>query len=837
MGSSTAVSLHPTRQSRIVSLLEALGRDLRFTFRGLRRKPGFTLAVVLSLALGIGANTAIFSGVDATLLRPLPVPNPHDLITIDVAASRLTQFGGASYLDLTDFRSRSRAFQNLAIAQNISAGMSTGQGEPQVVYGLLVSGSFFSTMQVQPSLGRDFRAEEDEAPGKYPVAIISHALWGRAFANDEGVIGRQVKLNGKSFTIVGVAPKSFTGASLFFRPDIYVPTMMTQGLTTDGNEMLTHRSWRGFDMMGRLKPGVTVAQAQAEMDGIMRDLEKTYPDTNKDSTAYVRREMDRRLIGGFELPVVLMGLVILVLLIACANVASLLMARATSRMREISTQLAVGASRGVLVRQLLTESAVLAFLGGACGILIGFACIRGFAAMLPFSPGQGGPEFHLDLRVLAFALLASTISVFLCGLAPAFSTVKEATLRVVSNVRAGAAESRAYGAMARRILIAGQIALSTVLLISGGLFLKAFMRAQKVDLGFNPDNVLLVSIDPSLRGYSTDKSLQFQQQLLQQTVDLPGVKSASVASSVPFLSGASWDIAIDGYTAPGGEKFADTATNQVAPGYFKTMQIPLLRGREFTDHDDKNSALVAIVNETLARRYIVNDGDLEKAVGHKIALRDHDSIPIVGVVKDSNYGNIGTPPFPVFYMSYAQMGRPSATLHVRTEGDPAAMTAAIREQLRKLDPDLAPVSVLTLRSAVSSQGLFLPRLAAILGGAFGLVALSLAVVGLYGVVSFMVGRRTQEIGVRIALGAQKGRILGMVLLNGFSLALIGLVLGALGAFAVTPLMGGVLLDVNPRDPAIFLAIALALIAATLAASWIPARRATQIDPMEALRYE
>ncbi len=838
MGPSTTMTISPTSQSRIISLIESFARDLRFTIRSLRRKPGFTLVVVLSLALGIGANTAIFSVVDAILLRPLPIPHPHELITVDVAASRLSQFGAASYLDLQDFRARSRAFESLAISQSTSAGLSTGQGEPQVVYGMLVSASFLHTMQIQPSLGRDFRADEDSVPGKYPVAIISNALWGRVFANDSGIIGRQVKLNGKSFTVIGVTPRSFTGSNLFFRPDFYVPTMMVEGLTTDGNATLTHRSWREFEMTGRLNPGVTVAQAQAEMDGIMRDLEKTYPDTNKDSVVYIRPEMKRRLEGdGFVFPAILMGLVIMVLLIACANVASLLMARATTRMREISTQLAVGASRATLVRQLLTESAVLALFGGGSGILLAFGCIRSFAAMLPVQNGPGGPDFHLDLRVLTVALLASTISVFLCGLAPAFSTVKEAMLKITSNVRAGAADSGTYGALARRILIAGQIALSTILLIAGGLFLKVFIRAQNIDLGFNPDHVLLVNIDPTLRGYPVDKSLIFQQQLLQQTLNLPGVKSASVASSVPFLSGASWDISIEGYAGAGGEKFIDTNTNQVAPGYFKTMRIPLLRGREFTDHDDKSAPLVAIVNETLARRYIVNDGDLEKAIGHTISLRDHDAIPIVGVVKDSNNGFIGSPVRPMFFMSYAQMGRPRAALHVRTQGDPGAMTASIREQIRKLDPDLAPLSVIPYRKVISGSGLFMPRIAAILGGAFGLVALSLAVVGLYGVVTFMVGRRTQEIGVRIALGAQPWQILRMVLANGISLAVAGLLLGGIGAFFATPLMGGMLMDVNPRDPEIFLVIVVALMAATLGASWIPARRATRVDPMVALRYE
>jgi predicted permease len=826
-----------TTQSRLRSLLEGLGRDLRFTFRSLRRKPGFTLIVVLSLALGIGANTAIFSVVDATLLRPLPIPNLGNFVLIDVAASRLTQFGGSSYLDLQDFRSRSRAFQSLAITQNISAGMSTGTGEPQVVYGSLVSGNFFSTMQIHPALGRDFRPEEDEAPGKSPVIIISHAFWGRAFANDPNIIGKLVKLNNKSFTIIGVTPKAFTGSNLYYRPDIYVPVMMAQGLTTDGNDIFTHRGWREFDMLGRLNAGVTVAQAQAEMNGIMRDLEKEYPDTNKDTAAFVRKEMDRRMSQGVLLPAVIMTLVLLVLLIACANVASLLMARATSRMKEISTQFAVGATRGTLIRQLLTESAVLATMGGVCGILLGMASVRGFQAMLPYSAAPSNPEFHLDLRVLLFALGVSLLSVFLCGLAPAFSTAREAMVKVSANVRAGNSQGRAFGSLSRRILIAGQIALSTMLLIGGGLFLKAFIRAEKLDLGFNPDHLLLVALDPSQRGYSVEKAQQFQKQLMQQVANLPGVKSASVASSVPFLSGNSWDLSVDGYTAPGGEKFADTNTNQVAPGYFATMQIPLLRGREFTDHDDKNAPLVAIVNETLARRFIVNDGDLDKAIGHKISLRDHEGIVIVGVVKDSNPGFIGMPTPPTFYMTYAQMGRPSATLHVRTNGDPSALTAQIRAQLRSLDPDVAPISVLTFNQVVISQGLFQQRISAILGGAFGIVALLLAVVGLYGVVSFLVGRRTQEIGVRIALGAQRGRILRMVLANGISLAMAGLVVGAAVAYVMTPQMGGLLLDVNPRDPQVFVGIAAALIAATVGASWVPARRATRVDPMEALRYE
>ena len=525
-----------------------------------------------------------------------------------------------------DFRSRSKSFEKLAIAQIISAGMSTGQGEPQVVWGMLVSASFLSTMQVAPAVGRDFRPDEDEVQGRSPVAVISYALWGRSFGSDPGVVGRQVKLNGHVFTIVGVAPKSFTGPDLFFRPDIYVPNMMTAALTQDGTDMLTHRSYRGFNMMGRLRAGVTVKQAQAELDTIMRDLERAYPDTNKDATAYVRKEMDRRLIGnGVLLPSILMALVLLVLLIACANVASLLMARATSRMREISTQLAIGATRAALVRQLLPRARCWLFSAGfqesyldsdASGIHGPFA-LHAFAVGPCISPGRSSPGFRSPGVHRCSVSLWTGSSV---------SDIREAMASVTTNVRAGVSDSRTFGMLARRILIAGQIALSTILLIGGGLFLKAFVKAQRVDLGFNPSHVLLVSIDPSLRGYSAEKAVLFNQQLLRQTAGLPGVKSASIASSVPFLSGASWDISIDGYTTASGERFVDTATNQVAPGYFAAMQIPLLRGREFTEHDNASAPLTVIVNETLARRYIVGNGDLDKAIGHNIQLRDHDRI-------------------------------------------------------------------------------------------------------------------------------------------------------------------------------------------------------------------
>jgi putative ABC transport system permease protein len=821
-----------------ISFLDTLWRDLRFSLRSLRKNPGFTMVVVLSLALGIGANTAIFSLVDGIVFRPLPVPNPGGLVSIDIAASRLTSFGASSYLDWVDLSARNKSFQALSTRRDMSGALNpTGavpEGKPQVVWGQMVSGNFFSTLGVRPAVGRDFLPEEDKTPGKYPVMIISYSLWNQMFARNPEVIGKQVQLSGQSFTIIGVTPESFTGADIWFRPEIYLPMMMTAAVSPEGSDTLTHRSYRGCTLLGRLKPGVTIAQAQAEMNLIMSGLEREYPDSNKDTVAIIRKEMSRRLESRTATQAgILMGLVVLVLMIACANVASLMMAKAASRIREISTQLALGASRGALVRQFLTESAVLALLGGGSGVLLAAACIKGFASLVPYSVSPTGPDFHWDMRVLGCAALASTAAVFLCGITPAFTAVKEA---LSANTRS-ALGGRSHSAVARRILIGGQVALSVVLLVAGGLFLKVFLRAQSADLGFNPDHMLLVTLDPSLRGYKDEQSAHLNQQILERVSAIAGVKSATMAGNVPFLSGGSWDLSIDGYTSAGGEKFLDTYTNQVGPNYFATMQIPLISGREFSARDTAKAPQVAIVNETLARRYIVDKGSLDKALGHTLRLRDNVPIQIVGVVRDSSNGAVVQPPPPVFYLPYLQQGSSRVTLQLRTGGDPTALTLLVRQQISALDSEVTPLSVLTMEDAFSRNGLFTFRIVAMLGGAFGLIALSLAVVGLYGVVSFLVGCRTQEIGIRMALGAQRSGVLRMVLVNAISLATVGVVMGMVVALAAAPLMSSLLNGVSPRDPLTFVTVALILLAATLVAGWIPAHRATRVDPNAALRCE
>ena len=829
------------REARAGHLLESFWRDLRIAIRGLRKKPGFTLVVVLSLALGIGANAAIFSLIDAMVFRPMPVPHAAAVIAIDTAASKLTRYGGSSYLDYVDFCARAKSFKSLTISQQMSVGMNATtaapSSKPENIAALLVSANFFSALEVQPPIGRTFIPEEDQVPEKYPVAVISYSLWNRVFAKDPDVPGKLIKLNGHSFTIVGVAPKAFTGIDLFYRPDIFVPTMMSAQVMSDGADTLKQRSYRAFDIRGRLNPSVSVAQAQAEMNVIMSDLEKEHPESNKDNVAIVRTEMGRRMeLSDVSAPTILTALVMLVLLMACANVASLLMARATSRLKETSTQLALGATRACLVRQFLTESAVLAALGGTAGILLADAAIKGFGAFVPNNGSAEGPAFRLDLRTLACVAIISMISVLLFGLAPAFMAVKDAWSAVMTT-RSSASSSRNFSSIARRVLIGGQIALSVVLLIASGLFLKSFTHSQNIDLGFNPNHILLVTINPQLRGYSNDQATRFHEQLRQRVSGLPQVKSATVAARVPFLSGASWDLTIDGYTAPDGEKFLDISNNQVDTQYFSIMQIPILYGREFTANDTHKSPGVAVVNETLAKRYLTGEGDLSKALGRIIRLRDNAPIQIVGVAKDSSYGSMFDPPPPVFYLPYQQQGGPNATLVVRTESEPAIVIPAFRAEMSTLDAEIAPISVMKMTDLVSQRGLFLPRIVTMLGGAFGFVAMSLAAIGLYGVVSFMVSRRTQEIGIRMTLGAQRSEVLRMVLTNGLSLAAAGLVVGVAVALLATPLLRSILVGVSPWDPATFAAVAVVLIIATAVASWIPASRATHVDPMVALRHE
>jgi macrolide transport system ATP-binding/permease protein len=838
-------SLEDGPQFTLPIFLESVWHDLRVTLRGLIAKPGFTFLVVLSLGLGIGASTVIFSLVDGILLRPAAVPHASDLVTLDTAASRVTKFGDTSYPDYLDYAKQTKDFLGMVVYRRITVGMnsavSLAGARSTVIWGLLVSGNYLSMLQVKPILGRDFLPEEDQAPGKAPVAIISYNLWKRTFNGDPHLAGTSVKLNGRLYTIVGVAPEPFSGLDLSYRPDIYVPMMMIADIVPiGGNQLLQSRHSRSFIVRGRLRPGVTVVQAQAEANTICSDLAHEYPTTNEDTNFIVRRELDYRMEGnGVVLPGVLMGLVLFVLLIACANVASLLMAKATARLGTIATQFAIGATRGRILRQLMTESTVLAILGGACGVVLAYLGIQLATTLVPYSPAPQGALFSLDTRVLFCALVVSTLTIFLCGLAPAFMATSEGA-RAALKVRSSAVSNLSFGATARRVLIGGQVALSVILLIGGGLFLKAFGRLQAFDLGFNPNHVYVVAMNPGLYGYSKDQITQFFKELRTRTSVLPGVKSASLTAVPPFLGLYSQDISIDGYTTPGGDKVVDTLTNRVSPEYFETLQIPLLEGRNFSESDKADSLKVAIVNETFARRFILGKGELAGAVGHILRRRDDLPSQIVGIAKDCLYGvttPLGSPPAPVFYTPILQYADSNISIQVRTEGDPGELSSSIRQEIHDLDPEIAPIYSLPLSTVVSERALFMPRVTAVLSGAFATIALTLVVIGLYGVVSYTVEIRTREIGLRMALGAQQSSVLGMILLTSVSLVSLGLGAGVFGALALSPFISSLLVGVSPRDPVTFVLLPLLVLAVTIIASLIPAARATRVEPVTALRYE
>lgn len=844
MSQSTSRPLEENHSFSLANFLVSVWRDLRVSVRILIMKPGFTFLVVLSLGLGIGANTAIFSVIDGVLLRPVAIPHPDDLVTIDTAASHVTKFGDSSYLDYVDYSKQTKDLLGALTYRRVTIGLDPDPGmsgsRAQVIWGLLVSGNYFSLLEIKPVVGRGFLLEEDQALGKAPVAIISYNLWQSTFNGDSHVAGKPVKLNGHVYNIIGVAPPSFIGLDLAYRPDIYVPVSMIGDIVPGGSgvQLLQSRHSRSFVIRGRLRPGASVSEAQAEASVICSNLTREYPTENKDTNFVVRKDLDYRLENnGIVYSAVLLALVVFVLLIACANVASLLMARATGRLAATATQLALGASRKRLFRQMMTESTVFVILGGAFGLILTWVGIQLAVTLVPYQPAPQGPLFRLDTRVLIYAGIACALTVFLCGLAPAFMATREAA-RAALKVRA--ASSRTFGAFARRVLIACQVALSLILLIAGALFLKAFVRLQNYELGFNPDNVYIVSMNPGLYNYSAAQTAQFYKDLLDRTSNMTGVKSASLGAISPFLGLYSQDISIDGYTTPAGDKVIDTLTNRTSPNYFDTLQIAFLQGRKFTENDNASIPPVAIVNETFARRFIVGKGDLSSAINHIFRRRDNVPIQIVGIVKDSVYGvatPLGAPPVPVYYTPFLQGTDSYAVIMARTEGSLQGMGNSLQQTIHSLDPAIAPIYSLPLKTVVTERALEKPRVTAVLSGIFALIAITLAIIGLYGVVSYTVESRTQEIGIRMALGAQRSSVLRMILASSISLVVVGLVAGVVGALMLSRYVSGMLIGVSPRDPLIFITLPLALLAVTIIASLIPASRATRVEPVTALRYE
>lgn len=812
-------------------------QDVRYAFRILLKNPGFTSVAVLSLAIGIGANSAIFSLADALMLRPLPVLRPSEVVTVR-GKTPSDPYGAMSYRDYLDFRNDTKTFDGLVAYTLEGFGFSPRpEVLPQLKYGFLVTGNFFQVMGVQPDLGRGFRPDEDQAPGRDAVVVLSHDLWEKQFGGDPSIIGRTIRLNGIDFTVVGVAPERFTGMDQYFRPELYVPMAMSPRLaSTPAQNVLEDRGNRALTVKGRLKPGVSMAQAQAELQTIAKRLERAYPDTNRDRSVVVRTELQSRVEQSppdAELVAMLMGLVILVLLVACANVANLLLSRARARSREMAVRVAIGAGRGRLVRQLLTESLFIALAGGAIGMAVAYAGVRFLNQIQVPTDLPLVIHLQLDHRVLLFSLAAAVASALLFGLAPA---IQAARIDLVSALKSSDADSRGQKRLwGRNLLVIGQVAFSVVLLTVTAMMVRGVRAMLTGGVGFRHDHLLMMSFDPTLVRYTSAQTQQFYKQLVERAEPLPGVKSVALSNTIPMAPNQGGDNIIpEGYQLPKDKESIPVFSSTVDPHYFDTMAIPIVRGRSFRVTDDSSAPRVAVVNEELARRYWPG----QDPIGKRFRLNNAKGpwVQVVGVAKMAKYLWIAEPPMPFLYLPLTQNPKQRMTLLAESVGSAASLVTPLREVVRHLDASQPICDVRTMEDFYDMRAVRTPEMIVQTVGAMGLMGLVLAMVGLYGLVAYSVSRRTREIGIRMAIGADRTSVLGMVLRQGLVLGSSGVAIGFVLSLAAGRVVEAIFNGAGADWPS-YLAASFGLLATTLAAAYLPAQRASQIDPMRALRYE
>ena len=821
--------------------MENLLKDLRYAVRSLVKRRGFTLVAVLTLALGIGINTTVFSLANSVFLRQLPVASPQNLVWVFS-----NQEHPSSHPEYLEYRNQTDLFDGVLAYDWMSLNLGNG-GEAERVQGTLVTGNYFDVLGVKAQLGRTFLPEEDATPGTGAVAVISHSLWQRRFNSDPDAIGKLVVLNNHSFTVVGVAPNGFVGTEEAFPRELWIPLMMQGEVRRapagqrNAPNPFTNRNARTLNVLARLKSGVTIRQAQAGMNVVASRLSQNYPDSNNNFQISLYSAGNGRPFFRTVLkPVtgILLAVVGLVLLIACANVANLLLARAVRRRKEVAIRLTLGATRIRLIRQLLTESILLACLGGLAGLLLNLWLIDLLTALKPAVPLPVNVEFHTDWRVLSFAFLLSIVAGIVFGLVPALQASKHELVPALKD-QSGQIGDGGNVFTLRKGLVVGQVALSILVLIGAGLFLRSLNHARSIDPGFDAEHVLTLSFNTSAQGYDATKAAQFYQQLGARLQAVRGVKDVSIAQSAPlsyfYAPALAAPVFVEGHEPPQGVNPPLVGNNFIGPNYFQTLGVQLSKGRDFTDQDREGAPEVAIVNETLVHNLFPNDNPIGRKL-RVIRMGQPVSCEVVGVVKDSKYLSLGEAATPYIFLPYLQNPQPAMSVHVRTSGDPKQSAATIRREVQALDANLPAFNVMSLAENIEIS-LFPARLGAVLLGVFGSLALLIASIGIYGVMSYGVSERTKEMGIRMALGARGSDVLRLVISQGMWLAIIGVGIGAGLALVATRVVKSYLYDVSPTDPLTFAGIAFLLIGVALLACYIPARRATKVDPVVALRYE
>jgi putative ABC transport system permease protein len=820
--------------------METLWQDIRYALRTIVKNPGFAAVAILSLALGVGANTTIFTLLNAALLAPLPVERPSELAavyTLDQATiGGFGNQGPISYLNFKDFRERNESFADMAAYSFPNQVSVIPASAPQQAFAELVTGNYFSVLGVKAAQGRVFTAAEDTTPGAAPIIVVSHGFWQRRLGGDPATVGRVLPLNGTGFTIIGITPEGFKGINSLISPDMWVPSMMyAQLLPSQLRGWIDERRALLFFVAGRLKPGATIRQAEANLKSIASALEREYPAPNKGRSVALRPLVEATIFPGLRDIFVLGGAVLmtivgLVLLIACSNVANLLMARASARSQEIAVRLAIGASRARLFRQLLTESSVLALLGGILGIGVAVAARDGIWSLRPPFLAENFVDLTIDGRVLAFTAIVSLATGIVFGVLPAMRASRPDIVDALKEETRGGGTGRRRATLSRALVVV-QVALSVVSLVAAGLFLRSLGRASQIDPGFDVEHVAAVNVNAGQGGYTGERARQFFRTVHERAGSTAGVRSTAWANAAPLTGSLLKTILKEGENPEATTSRVLATAVITTPGYFQTLGIPLLRGRDFAEIDRDQGLRVAIVNQTLADRIWPGDDPIGKRFRF---FTDTGYRQVIGVVKTSKYATLGEDPQPAAYTPLDQDFSDAMILFVRTIGEPAAALGTVQREIRTLDANVPLQNPFTMRE-ILKQSLWPARLAAILLGTVGALALTLASIGLYGVMAYSVAQRTREIGVRMAMGANRWQVLTMVLRQAMTLVAIGLAIGISGALALARVVTRLLFGMSALDPITFVGVGLLLSAVAMVASYVPAWRASRLDPIKALR--